>query len=40
VYQVSLKDDVFCQGIWEAQPKLVCIVFQAVLQVAVMPGKQ
>lgn len=38
VYQVSLKDDTFCQGIWEAQPKLVRFVLQAILQVAVIPG--
>lgn len=40
VYQVSLKDDTFCQGIWEAQAKLVCLVLQAILQVAVIPGEQ
>lgn len=40
VYQVSLKDDTFCQGIWEAQAKLVCLVLQAIPQVAVIPGEQ
>lgn len=40
VYQVSLQDDTLCQGIWEAQLKLVCLVLQAVPQVAVIPGEQ
>lgn len=40
VDQVSLEDDAFRQGVGEAQPELVCLVLQAILQVAVIPGEQ